>query len=126
MPPAQLNGLHVLIVEDDAMIGLLVEDILIDAGCHVCGPFIAFTAALQAADTEAVDLAILDVNLAGVLSYPIAEALEARGIPFVLTSGYGDHAAPPEHPGWPTCSKPFTSDTLTSAITAALGRGGAN
>jgi DNA-binding NtrC family response regulator len=122
MPTAQLTGLHVLVVEDDPMIGLLVEDLLIDAGCHVSGPYISFGPALQAAETEAVDVAVLDVNLAGILAYPIGEALQARGIPFVLTSGYGDRAAPAEHKDWLTCSKPFTPEALTSALASALAR----
>lgn len=83
MPKATLDGLRVLVVEDDPMIGLLVEDILNDAGCHVCGPYISFAKALQAAEIEAVDVAILDVNLAGVLCYPIGDVLKTRGIPFV-------------------------------------------
>lgn len=119
---AQLAGLHVLVVEDDPMIGLLVEDTLLDAGCHVCGPYMSFETGMNAAETEAVDVAVLDVNLAGALSYPIAETLVARGIPFVLTSGYGDSAAPPEHPNWLTCTKPFTTETLTEALRSALTR----
>lgn len=119
MPTAQLEGLHVLVVEDDPMIGLLVEDILIDAGCHVCGPHVSFAAALYAAETEAIDVAILDVNLAGVQSYPIGDVLQTRGIPFVLASGYAE-AAPPEHPNWLTCSKPVTTETLTASLAAAL------
>lgn len=85
-------------------------------------PYLSFTAALRAAETEAVDIAILDVNLTGVLSYPIAEVLQARGIPFVLTSGYGEGAAPPDHPDWQTCVKPFTTETLTHALILALQR----
>lgn len=120
MSDASLKGLRVLVIEDDPMIGILVADTLIDVGCCVCGPHISFVAALHAAEIEEVDVAILDVNLAGVLSYPIGEALQARGIPFLLTSGYGDAAAPPEHPDWPTCSKPFSTETLTSALSRAL------
>jgi hypothetical protein len=81
---------------------------------------VTFTTALRAAETAA----ILDVNLAGGILYPIGEALEARGIPFVLTSGYGDGAAPRQHPGWPTCRKSFTTYRLASALTAAVGQNG--
>jgi len=120
MTNAQLASLHVLVVDDDAFIGMLVEDILVDNGCRVCGPHITFAAAMRAAETEAFDIAVLDVNLSGINSYPIGEVLAARGVPFVLISGYGDDAAPADHPDWPTCSKPFTAEALTTALRSLL------
>jgi DNA-binding response OmpR family regulator len=105
-------------VDDDTIVGMVVEDILLDAGYRVCGPHITFAAGMKAAESETFDAALLDVNLAGVPSYPIGEVLAARGIPFVLTSGYGDDAAPAAHPDWPVCSKPFTADALVAALKA--------
>jgi DNA-binding response OmpR family regulator len=114
----QLASLRVLVVDDDAIVGMLVEDILLDDGCRVCGPHVTFAGAMKAAETEPLDAAILDVNLGGVHSYPIGEVLMARGVPFLLMSGYGDDAAPPGHPDWPTCSKPFTAEKLMTALRA--------
>ena len=102
------------------MVGMLVEDILVDMGCSVCGPHPTYAAAMDAAQTEAVDLALLDVNLGGAFSYPIGEVLAGRRIPFVLMSGYGDSAAPPEHRDWPICGKPFARETLEAALTSLL------
>ena len=109
-----------LIVEDEAIVGMLIEDILSDEGCRISGPHLSLAAGLAAARTQEVDLAILDVNLAGERSYPIGEALAARGIPFVLTSGYGDDAAPQDHPDWPVCSKPFASDILVATLKSLI------
>ena len=111
-----LSGLRILVVEDEAMVGIVIEDILLDEGCRIVGPYLAYEAALAAAQTELADLAILDVNLAGRMSFPIGEVLASRGIPFVLLSGYGGDAAPAEHPEWPTCSKPFTPEALIAAL----------
>ena len=115
-----LNGLRVLVVEDDPLIGMLVEDILLDCGCVVSGPHITLAGGLDAARLEPVDLAVLDVNLAGQMSYPVAEVLAERRIPFLFTSGYGEGATPPDHPEWPICSKPFTFESLTKALRALL------
>ena len=106
------------LVEDELMIGLLLEDILSEAGCFVVGPYSAFNTAMEAARNGDFGAAVLDVNLGGKLSYPIGEILEQRGIQFVLISGYGESAAPPQHPAWPVCKKPFTPQTLLAAISA--------
>jgi two-component SAPR family response regulator len=119
---SRLSGVRVLVVEDDALIGMLIEDILLDEGCHICGPHITLGTGMDEAKTEAIDIAVLDVNLAGKQSYPIAEALVARGIPFVLASGYGEGGAPPDHPEWPVCAKPFTPQTLTSALVGLIAK----
>ena len=73
-----LNGLRVLVVEDEAAISLLLEDMLLDFGCEVIGPAARLAAALEAVAREKVDLAILDVNVAGEPIYPVAEALVER------------------------------------------------
>ncbi len=98
------------------MVGMLVEDILLDGGCKILGPFITFSAGMAAAEQDVFDVAMLDVNLAGTKSYPIAETLVRRGLPFLLVSGYGDGGAPADHPEWPTCSKPFIPDILLKKL----------
>ncbi|MDF2812345.1 MAG: hypothetical protein K0S56_3376, partial [Microvirga sp.] len=76
-----LSGLRVLVVEDEAAISLLLEDMLLDFGCQVIGPAARLAAALETLAREKVDLAILDVNVAGEPIYPVAEALAQRAIP---------------------------------------------
>jgi hypothetical protein len=66
------------------------------------------------------DLAVLDVNLAGEMVYPVAEVLTERHIPFLFLSGYGDEAIPPGHSNWRVCAKPFRGDDLASMMSAAL------
>src|SRR5215213_151250 len=80
----ELKGLRILVVEDEAAISLLLEDMLLDFGCEVIGPAARLSAALEAVSRESLDIAILDVNVAGEPIYPVAEALDARKIPFVF------------------------------------------
>src|SRR3712207_4132446 len=84
-----LQGVRVLVVEDEAAISLLLEDMLLDFGCEVVGPVARLPAALDIAHRETLDLAVLDVNVAGEPIYPVAEALDARQVPFVFSTGYG-------------------------------------
>lgn len=111
-----LAGLRVLVVEDEMLISLLVEDVLTDQECIIVGPFSEVATALAAARSEAVDLAVLDVNVKGVKVYPVAEALERRGVPFLFLSGYGETAIPAEHPGWVVCPKPFNEQALVAML----------
>ncbi len=113
---SDLAGARVLIVEDEMLVSLLIEDALTDCECVIVGPYDRVPAALEAARTLELDAAVLDVNLAGTMVYPIAELLSARGIPFLLLSGYGPDAAPTEHASWPVCSKPFKVDQLTTML----------
>ena len=115
-----LVGKHVLVVEDELMVALTVEDALEDAGCVVVGPFSRVAVALPVARVEAIDLAVLDVNLAGEMVFPVAYALEDRGIPFLFLTGYGKAALPPERPNWKACVKPFQPEHLTQMLTQLI------
>lgn len=106
---AILAGLRVLLVEDEMLVSLLIEDLLADQCCVVVGPFGRLPDALEAARHEAIDLAVLDVNIAGAVVYPVAEVLASRRIPFLFVSGYGENAVPDNRPKWRVCSKPFRS-----------------
>lgn len=115
-----LAGLRVLIVEDEMLISMMIEEMLLDSGCIVVGPYADVPGALDAVRTEVFDAAVLDVNLNGVMIYPVAEAVAERAIPFVLMSGYGQDAVPSSHPEWRACGKPLTSDHLLSALIAQI------
>ena len=84
-----LQGIKVLVVEDEYLVASLIENMLQFAGCVVCGPIPRLAPALEAADTEACDVAVLDINLAGQWVYPVAETLARRNVPFVFVTGYG-------------------------------------
>jgi DNA-binding response OmpR family regulator len=117
-----LAGRRVLVVEDEMLVSLLIEDTLADEACVVLGPFDRLEAALSAARTEVLDGAVLDVNLAGVKIYPVAEVLAARGVPFLLVSGYGQDAVPAERPEWRACGKPFRPADLVERLAAEMER----
>ena len=88
-PPRLPRGKQVMIVEDEALIGMMMKDTLTELGLTVNGPFNTLSGALRAAHGDDVDFAILDVNLAGEWVYPVAEVLAARDIPFIFVTGYG-------------------------------------
>lgn len=120
MSGLSLKGLRVLVVEDEMLVSLLIEDILTDEGCTIVGPYHRFEGALVAARSETIDVAVLDVNLAGIKVFPVAEALAERGIPFLFLSGYGQGVVPAAHPEWRVCSKPFRPDDLASMLREQL------
>jgi DNA-binding response OmpR family regulator len=122
MTDTTLAGLRVMVVEDELLIAMLIEDTLLDQGCVIVGPYTSVNEAALAAQNAAVDLALLDVNLRGEKIYPVAEILSARGIPFLLLSGYGGDAVPADRPDWQAVSKPFVVTELVAKVAALLGR----
>ena len=90
-----LNGVRILVVEDNFLAAEVVRDLLESDGCAVVGPVGRIADALRLAEHEALDGAILDVNLNGERCFPIALALRQRGVPFVFLTGYDDEAIIP-------------------------------
>jgi CheY-like chemotaxis protein len=117
-PPGPRGGLRVLLVEDENLVALLLEDMLADLGHSVVGPVARLKKALEIAQREAIDLAVLDVNINGEESYPIADVLAARGIPFVFSTGYGK--LPPQYRDRPTLHKPFQQHDLQRLFAEVL------
>ena len=115
MPP-ELAGKRVLVVEDEMLVALLVEEMLADAGCIVIGPFARVLDALAAATTEPLDLALLDVNVAGERVFPVAHALEKRRVPFLFVTSYGQAALPQDRPDWEAVAKPFFPQQLAERL----------
>ena len=103
------GGQRVLIVEDEPLVAMLLEDMISDAGYVVAGCVSAISQALEFARDKSsqFDVAILDVNLGGQPSFPIAEALATQGKPFAFATGYGAAGLPPEWRDRPTLQKPF-------------------
>src|ERR1700676_2381306 len=107
---------RVLVVEDEGLVSMLIEDMLTDMG-HEGGAVAARMGdALEAARTDLFDIAIIDVNLDGQSSYPIADLLKARGIPFVFATGYGGKGLDAKYAATPTLAKPFTQSDLKVAL----------
>ena len=114
-----LAGKRILIVDDEIAVTMLLEDFLIEWECIVAGVCHSVCQALDAVENGVFDLAILDLNLGGQMSHPIAKALDRRGIPFLFLSGYGEQAIP-AHPTWPICAKPFSGEELAERLVAVL------
>ena len=115
-------GRRVLVVEDESLVAMLLETILEDMGCVPVGPAATVEEGLQmASEGDPVDAALLDVNVAGKQVFPIAEALKARGVPFIFSTGYGEGGLPDEWRGQPTLQKPFTEAAVRDALMKAMG-----
>jgi DNA-binding response OmpR family regulator len=119
-PRTGLDGCRILIVEDEMLVSMLMEDILLEFGCVVLGPAARLDAALKAAAEEDLDIALLDVNLAGQRSFPVADVLEKRGVPFIFVSGYGEHGLEAPHNNRPVIQKPFSPESMNAAILDCL------
>lgn len=117
-----LTGARVLVLEDETLVSMMVEDMLIDLGCEVVGPFAKLEQALAFIDggDGKLDAALLDVNLGGERSFPMAEALAGKGVPFVFTTGYDESGLPEVWRGRPTLRKPFMMGEMADALRKAL------
>jgi CheY-like chemotaxis protein len=120
---SDLKGLKVLVVEDESMVSMLMADMLQDLGCTVVGTVARFDDALrQATNDPAFDVALLDVNLNGKQTFPIAEQLAARGVRFIFATGYGEGILPQSLQGGPILQKPFELEALQKALRRAVAR----
>jgi CheY-like chemotaxis protein len=110
---------RVFLVEDEDLISMLTEDMLADLGYDVAATAADLESGLSAAASDSFDVAVLDINLHGSASYPIAEVLEGRGIPFVFVSGYIGKGIDPRFIAAPTLQKPFTAEALGAVLERA-------
>lgn len=115
--PTSLEGRTVLILEDELIIAFALEDMLTGMGAEV-----VLASTLEEADVHLTDtvfsLAVLDVNVHGLKSYGIAEALAARGVPLIFATGYGNAEHPPQFAAFKTLTKPYSRHQLMQAIAA--------
>lgn len=116
-PPA---GTRVLIVEDEAIIAMTAEDMIQDLGCIIAGIASSVAEALAQAEAGGFDVAMLDINLRGETSIPVAELLAARGTPFIFTTGYGSTGPAASFIGVPIVSKPYRTDQIGLAISQVV------
>jgi len=117
---AALEGVRVLVVEDEFLVATLIEDMLKSAGCVVSGPIPRVADALDAVDHETYDAAVLDVNLAGDRIDPVADALSRRNVPFMFVTGYSAGAVPVGFAKRPRLCKPFKLADLLSTLSSLL------
>jgi CheY-like chemotaxis protein len=119
--PGKLEGMRILVAEDEALILMEIEDMLKDIGCEIVGPVATVEAALTAIRQNDLDGALLDMSLHGKRITPAAEELLARGVRFILCTGYGreagDEAAIRDAP---RLTKPFSTKSLRAAMDEAF------
>jgi CheY-like chemotaxis protein len=112
---------RILVVEDEVLIGMLLEDMLGDLGYEIAGTASRLDEAVVLAREAAIDAAILDVNLNGQEVFPVAEILAGRSIPFIFATGYGERALPAAYQQRPTLQKPFEQDLLARELVRIVG-----
>ena len=119
---ASLTGARLLLVEDEAIVAMMIEAMLTDLGCvvvDVAGTLLHGLALVEST-AGALDAAVLDINLGGEKVYPVAELLAARGVPFVFSTGYGLAGISSDFAGVPALAKPYTPYALEKALLSVL------
>ena len=114
--------LRVLVVEDEPLIGMDIEDAVAGLGHEVVGPITELDEALDLATIAALSCAILDINILGGNSYPVADMLLKRGVPVLLLSGYRQETLPVRLHEEARLPKPFTGAELAKEIRALCDR----
>jgi PAS domain S-box-containing protein len=107
-----ISGNRVMIVEDEALVAMVVTESLTNLGCSVVGPFSRCSEAIAAIDANLIDAAILDVNLDGEMVYPLADLLTHRGVPFIFVTGYGIESIDRRFTHIPVIQKPVDRHVL--------------
>jgi len=116
-----LAGLRVLLVEDEPIIAMTAEDMLQAIGCTIVGCAQTLAEALAAAGRAGFDVAMLDINLNGEASLPVADYLKSVGTPFIFSTGYGIEGCG-RHSDVPLVTKPYRTADLEQALARAVGR----
>jgi DNA-binding response OmpR family regulator len=114
--------LSVLIIEDEPLISMMMEDFVDMLGYSVAGAVDCVTDALGQVEAGGFDMAILDVHLRDGVCWPVADALTARNIPFLIATGGHVEPPPAAHANAPQLAKPFTLDGVTAALAAIAPR----
>lgn len=115
-----LAGRRILVVEDEMLVLLNIEDMLADVGCRSVSAAATVAQALALIDAQPFDAAMVDVNLDGRKSYPVADALAARGVPFLFSTGYSGQSMEDGYRDRPVLGKPYRSVELVAALAQLL------
>ncbi len=123
MADSALRDRRILVVEDEFLIAMSLQDALENAGAVVVGPAPSVEKAIKQIESEPhIDAAVLDVNLGGMLAYPVADMLVAKNIPFVFTSGYEDNLLKSRYAQVKNCPKPYQFRAMEEALVEAMAR----
>lgn len=124
-PGRQPAPLRVLIVEDEMLPAMLLEAVVADAG-HTSRKAARLSKAIELANAESFDAAVLDVNLAGERVFPLAALLREQGVPFLFASGYGEAGLPSEYCDCLVLQKPYSVEGFNIALQTLLWDAGAS
>ena len=114
--PGPLTDKRVLVVEDEAYIAFDLRQALAAAGAVVLGPVPDAAAATALVNSQAIDAAVLDVNLGGEASFPLAEALAGKSVPYMFLTGYDGWSLPERHRATARLGKPFTMSKVMQMV----------
>jgi CheY-like chemotaxis protein len=117
---AVFSGLRVFVAEDEFAVLLLIEDMLATLGCTIAASASTLAAAQQKVETCDVDVAVLDINLAGQRIYPVAAVFKRRQVPIVFCTGYGLPGIEPAWADYPIVQKPFAAAQLARGLAKAI------
>ena len=116
-PSKLLSGQRVLVIEDEWFIAEDIRSAIENLGGEVVGPVAECDDALALiAESVSIDLAVIDINLQGQMCFPVADALAARGTPFVFATGYEPSAIPERFLSIRRWEKPFDQDALARSL----------
>ena len=115
-----LAGRRILVVEDSPVVAPFTVNVLEDLGCVAVGPAPNMATARELIENETFDAAIMDVHIRGERVFALCDLLDARDVPFLLTSGYADWQVPEEWADRPRLQKPYTFDQLREALGKVL------
>lgn len=119
-----LTGKSALVVEDEMLVLMGIEDMFADLGCKQVTTAATIDQAIALIDSTFFDLATLDLNLDGDRSFRVADALAAHGVPFVFSTGYGDHGLPAKYAGRPVLKKPYNCHQLETLLRGMIATSG--
>jgi CheY-like chemotaxis protein len=111
-----LSGRRILVVEDDMLIRLTFEDMLAELGCESVSTAATVDQAIGLIEAHTFDVALLDVNLRGATSYLVADILAELGVPYVFSTGYGEHFLRDGYRDRPILKKPFLYEQLAEIL----------
>lgn len=115
-----LSGRRVLVVEDEMMVLMMIEDMLTDLGCESVTAAATSDEAIAVINAQIFDAAMLDMNLKGIRNNLIADALTARGVPFIFSTGYDGQDRTDGYHDRPLLKKPFHLEELAAIFSHLL------
>lgn len=118
-----LVGRRILVVEDEMLVLMTIETVLEGFGCSAISAAASVADGLALLAEHTFDAALLDINLGGEKSYPVADALARRGIPFAFSTGYRDHGDRLDFTDRPVLRKPYTISDLETVLKQLLAEG---